>query len=145
MATYLGRKVAVVKRYIVLYAVTYIHLTFKETCLSDELFYRFPIRHARICTALVTLPWLLFSKIQQATNWWSFPFSLFPENRVWYVMRLYSKETICTKCQTIMKTYLYNFDPFIYSQIGVYRGIHYFSFFCLVVIFFQYIWIGVFS
>ena len=35
----------------------------------------------------------------------------------------------------IMKTYLYNVDPFkphlyIYSKTGVYRGIYYFSYFC---------------
>ena len=34
----------------------------------------------------------------------------------------------------ITKTYLYNFGPlkphFLYSKSGVYRGIHYFSYFC---------------
>ena len=37
-------------------------------------------------------------------------------------------------CVSITKTSLYNIDPlkphFIYSKIGVYRGIHYFSYFC---------------
>ena len=41
----------------------------------------------------------------------------------------------CRKCCAITKTYLYNFDPlkphfYIYNKTGVYRGIHYFSYFC---------------
>ena len=35
--------------------------------------------------------------------------------------------------QTIKKTCLYNFDPLkplLYNKTGVYRGIHYFSYFC---------------
>ena len=37
--------------------------------------------------------------------------------------------------RTIMKTYLYNSDPLkphFYSKTGVYRGIHYFSYFWLL-------------
>ena len=60
----------------------------------------------------------------------------------WYVLRytcicllfFFSKKKKVNKANLIRKTCLYNFDPlkahFIYRKTGVYKGIHYFSYFC---------------
>ena len=46
-------------------------------------------------------------------------------------MKIHRKNTTCSIRSPITKTYLYNFDPLLYSKTGVYRGMYYFFLFLL--------------